>query len=233
MSIKNSNKRFFGGLAVALLLPLSFWLVTRLLSKDHIYLPSYYVADSVNTVTEDGKTYQDTVFHQVADITLTNQLGQEVSLNKDLKGKILVVNFMFTTCPTICPRLTANMMLLQRAFKKNDTTVHLVSMTVDPERDSFQALRTYADGYKVNHDHWWFLTGDRRSIYNFARNELHVTMQPGDGGMDDFIHSEKLVLLDRERNIRGYYDGLDSAELKRCSDDIVLLSIEKKHKKRR
>lgn len=227
MAKKNSNKRFIGGLAVALLLPLSFWIYFNIKVGTSIksQLPHYYIADSV---TAGG----DTVFHTVSDITLTNQLGQQVSLNKDLAGKILVVNFMFTTCKTICPRLTGDMLLLQRAFRKNDTTVHLVSITVDPARDSFLALREYADRYNVNHDHWWFLTGNRDSIYNYARNELHVTMQPGNGGTDDFIHSQKLVLLDRERNIRGYYDGLDSAELKRCSDDIVLISLEKKHKKR-
>ena len=225
MTNKKTNKKFIGGIAVAVLLPLSFWIYfnQKVGSSIKNQLPDYYVADSV---TPAG----DTIFHTVADIELTNQLGQAVSLNKDLAGKMLVVNFMFTTCPTICPRLTNNMLLLQRAFRKNDTTVHLVSLTVDPERDSFPALRDYADRYKVNHDHWWFLTGDRDIIYNFARNELKVTMQPGDGGTDDFIHSQKLVLLDRERNIRGYYDGLDSAELKRCSDDIVLLSLEKKHK---
>jgi protein SCO1 len=232
MSIKISNKRFFGGLAVALLLPLSFWLITRLLSKDKIYLPNYYGVDSVVTRVEDGKNINDTIFHVVPDITLTNQLGQTVSVNKDLKGKILVVNFMFATCPTICPRLTGNMLLLQRAFRKNDTTVHLVSMTVDPTHDSFQVLRAYADRYKVNHDHWWFLTGDRAAIYNYVRKELGLTMQPGDGGTEDFIHSQKLVLLDKDRNIRGYYDGLDSADLKRCSDDIVLLSLEKKRKRK-
>jgi len=227
MANKKFNKSFIGGIAVALLLPLSFWIYFNLKVGSSIknQLPAYYLADSV---TAQG----DTIYHTVQDITLTNQLGKEVSINKDLAGKIVVVNFMFTTCPTICPRLTGNMLLLQRAFRKNDTTVHLVSMTVDPTRDSFPALRAYADRYNVNHDHWWFLTGNRDTIYNFARNELKVTMQPGTGGTDDFIHSQKIVLLDRERNIRGYYDGLDSAELKRCSDDIVLISLEKKHKRK-
>lgn len=221
------NKRFIGGLAVALLLPLSFWIYFNMKvgSSIKFQLPHYYIADSVS---QQG----DTIYHTVADIQLTNQLGQQISINKDLAGKILVINFMFTTCPTICPKLTGNMMLLQRAFRKNDTTVHLISMTVDPERDSFPALRNYADRYNVNHDHWWFLTGNREVIYNFARHELGVSMQPGEGGTDDFIHTQKLVLLDRERNIRGYYDGLDSAELKRCSDDIVMISLEKKHKRK-
>ena len=108
-----------------------------------------------------------------------------------------------------------------------DTAVQFISITVDPLRDSFQALRAYADRYKVNHDHWWFLTGDKKSIYDYARNELHLTVGPGDGGADDFIHTEDLILLDGNREIRGYYEGLDTASIRKCADDIVLLTLEK------
>jgi protein SCO1 len=233
MAKKNLNKRFIGGIAVAMLLPLSFYIITRVMSKDTIFLPGYYVADKVDTVVEDGKTYYDTTFHKVADVALTNQFGKTVSLNNDFADKILVVNFFFSTCPTVCPKLTRHVKLLEKAFRKNDTTVHLVSITVDPARDSFPVLRQYADANNVNHDHWTFLTGDRRTIYNYAYNELHVVMGKGGEGVDDFIHTQKLVLLDKERHIRGYYDGLDTAELRRCADDIILLTLEKKRNKKR
>ncbi|MCB0700764.1 MAG: SCO family protein [Chitinophagales bacterium] len=233
MTEKKNNKRLrlLGGLTVAVLLPLSLYLIVKALSADKIFLPNYYVVERVDEIKEDGKTIYDTVYHKAADITLVNQLGDSVSLNKDLSTKIILVNFFFTQCPTICPKLTGNMTILQRAFKKNDTTVHLVSISVDPERDSFPAIRKYADGYGVNHDHWWLLTGDRDTIYNYARNELRVVMNESGQGTDDFVHSQKLVLLDKDRHIRGYYDGLDTMELKRCADDIVLLSLEKKRKK--
>jgi protein SCO1 len=231
MSKKVSNKKFAIGITAAFLLPFSLYLVTRALSKDKIPVPRHFIAESVDSSMVDGKMVYDTTFHQTSDLELINQLGDRVSLNKDLKGKVLVVDFIFVDCQTICPQLTGNMKLLQRAFKKNDTGVHLVSITVNPEADTFQRLREYADRYSVNHDRWWFLTGNRKDIYNFARNELHVTMQPGDGGLDDFIHTEKLVLLDQDRYIRGYYNGRDSAEVKRCADDVVKVTMEKKKKK--
>ncbi len=233
MTKKISKTRFIGGITVALLLPLLFFAVFKYLSRNSLHMPHYYIVDHVDTEQVNGMTQLDTFYHQVADITLTNQLGQKVSINNDLKGKIVVIDFFFTDCPTICPRLTRNMTLLQRAFKKNDSICHLVSITVNPERDSFPVLRAYADRFGVNHDHWWFLTGDKKAIYNYARNELFVSVQPGDGGPDDFIHTEKVVVLDKDRNIRGYYDGLDSAALAHCADDIILLSLENKHKKKR
>lgn len=236
---KNSNKRFLGGLAVAFLLPLSFYLIVKALSKDKIHLPHFYIAERVDSEVVNGKTRYDTIYHRTGELTLTNQLGQQVSLNKDLPGKILVIDFFFVRCPSVCPKLTGNMTLLQKVFKKNpkvenalDTAVQLISITVNPEYDSFPVLRAYADRYNVDHDHWWFLTGAKKDIYNFARNELHVSVQPGDGGADDFIHTEKIVVLDQQRYIRGYYNGLDTVDLRRCADDIVLLTMEKKKKRK-
>lgn len=233
MTQKKKNKKFWLGLAVAILLPLSFYAITRMLSKDNIDLPDYYVVDGIDTVVEDGKTYYDSIYHRVADLELVNQLGDTISINRDLGNKIVVVNFFFTTCPTICPKLTQHVKMLQQAFKKNDTTVHLLSISVDPATDTVPALRQYAEEYKADHDHWWFLTGDRDKIYNYAYNELHVVMGREEEGIDKFIHTQKLVLLDKERHIRGYYDGTDTAELRRCADDIILLTLEKKRKKRR
>lgn len=222
-----------GALTIAVFVPLSFYLSAKLLSKDKIFLPKHYIADKIDTLNEGGNVVYDTTFHRVADVRLTNQFGENISLNKDYADKILVVNFFFTHCPTICPKLTQHMKMLERAFKKNDTTVHLISITVDPVNDSFPALRKYADGYKINHDHWSFLTGGRKDIYNYAYNELHVLMNEGGQGVDDFLHTQKLVLLDKERHVRGYYDGLDTAELRRCADDIVLLTLEKKRTKKK
>jgi protein SCO1 len=235
MNKKRSNGKFLLGFAVAVLLPLSFYLIVSQLSKGKVIMPRLYKADSVISKTEGGKTIEDTVFHKVADIELTNQLGQKVSINGSLKGKMVVIDFFFTTCPSICPVLTANMKRLQTSFRKDpkkesspDTLVQFISITVNPERDSFQAMRAYADRFGANHDHWWFLTGDKKAIYNYARNELGVAVGPGDGGADDFIHTEKMVLLDKDRYIRGYYDGLDVANVNKIADDIILLTLERK-----
>jgi len=239
MSKNNFGNRFILGLAVAFVLPLSFYMIAKVMSKDKIHLPGHYGVERVEESTVDGKTFTDTIYHKVGDLSLTNQLGDNFTLNGTLKGRILVVNFFFTTCPTVCPRLTGNTWLLQRAFRRNpkienglDNSVHFVSVTVDPEKDTVPALRAYADRYKADHDHWWFATGDKKAIYNFARNELKLVTGPGDGGADDFIHSQKLVLIDAKRHIRGYYDGLDTADVKRCADDIVLLTMEKDKKRK-
>jgi protein SCO1/2 len=236
---KNNNNKFILGLAVAFLLPLSFYMIARLLSKDKIHLPSRYGVERVDSTMEDGKLQTDTVYHKVGDLALVNQLGDKVTLNGTLSGRILVIDFIFTNCTTICPKLSGNITMLQRAFRKNpkmenglDNTIQFVSISVDPARDTLQALRAYADRFGANHDHWWFLTGDKQSIYNFARNELKLAVGPGDGGADDFMHSEKLVLIDAKRNIRGYYDGLDTVEIKRCADEIVLLTMEKEKKRK-
>jgi protein SCO1 len=237
MSEKRSNKKFFLGIAVAVLLPLSFYLVTNELSKGKVKMPGHYKVDSVVNREVSGQTIEDTIYHRVSDLVLTNQLGQVVNIDSMLKGKILVFDFFFTSCPSICPKLTTHMKLLQTSFKKDpkkeaslDTVVQFISITVNPERDTFQLLRAYADRYGVNHDNWWFLTGDKRTIYNFARHELGVTTGPGDGGAEDFIHTEKFVLVDKDRFIRGYYNGTQDTDVRKCADDIVLLTMENKHK---
>jgi protein SCO1/2 len=201
-------------------------------------MPKYYLIDSIENKQVNGKTVTDTFYHRVGDLVLTNQLGQTVSLNKMLKGKILVFDLFFTGCTATCPKLTANMRLLQKSFKKDpkkeeslDTIVQFISITVNPERDSFPLLRSYADHYHVNPDNWWFLTGDKKTIYNFARHQLGITTGPGDGGADDFIHSDKFVLVDKDRYIRGYFNGTEDTDAQKVADDIVLLTMEWKHKK--
>lgn len=234
MSTKRSNKKFFLGIAVAVLLPLSFYLVTDALSKGKVKMPGYYGIERIDSL--QGK--RDTIYHHTPDLVLTNQFGQQVSLNNTYKGRILVLDFFFTNCSSSCPKLTEHMRLLQKSFRKDpkkeaslDTIVQFISITVNPERDSFPALRAYADRYNVNHDNWSFLTGDKQAIYNFARNELGLATGPGDGGAEDFIHSDKFILIDRDRYVRGYYIGTTDTDARRCADDIVLINMQKKHKK--
>jgi len=236
---KSKFSKFIITIAVTTLVPLSFFIIAKVLKKDHIQLPKFYVVEKTITKTEGNQTKIDTVFHQLNDLELTNQLGQKISINKDLKDRILVFDFFFTNCPSICPKLTNNMKLLQRAFRKDpkreeamENKIQLISITVNPERDSVAQLRKYADRFGVNHDHWSFLTGDKKVIYDFARNELGLSVGEGDGGADDFIHTEKIVIVDRERFVRGYYDGLDSLELAKCAYDISLLTMEKKRNKK-
>lgn len=120
-----------------------------------------------------------------------------------------------------------NMKLLNKAFVKNDTSMKFLSISVDPQNDSVPRLRQYANQLHVNHDKWLFLTGNKQSIYDYARNELKLKLVPGDGGADDFIHPDQFVLIDKYRNIRGYYNGLDSDHVRLCAEDISYLMLEK------
>jgi protein SCO1/2 len=159
----------------------------------------------------------------------TNQFGKKVSF-ADLKGKIIVLDFFFTRCPTLCPQLARAMKKLQRSFTNNDSIVEFISISVDPVHDSVPELRKWAEKYNVDPDSWWLLTGNRDSIYHFALNEIKANI--ADVHVDTgFIHTEKFFVLDKERVIRGWYDGLDSMDQKKLVRDIPLLMLEKDKKR--
>ena len=216
-------------LMLAILMPLAgYWLV-KYYSKDAVHMPGkYYLPDSVLVKEKNGKTVNDTIWHKVKNIQLTNQLGNKVSLD-DLHGKIIVLNFFFTRCPTICPGLTKNMKRLQDSFVKNDSIVQFISVSIDPQHDSVPQLRKFADRYNINHDTWWMVTGDKKEIYEFALQEIKASV--ADPGVDTaFIHTENFFLLDSNRIVRGFYNGFDTVKLAKLVRDIPLLMLEKDKK---
>ncbi|RAJ75423.1 protein SCO1/2 [Chitinophaga dinghuensis] len=215
---------------LAILVPLAGYLIVDHYGKDAVPIPRYYSPERVDTVVNNGNVSYDTVYHTIRDFQMTNQLGEKVSL-KNMEGKILVVDFFFTSCPSICPTLTKNLRMLQSAYTKNDTLLQILSFSVDPVRDSVDRLRKYAYDYKVNPDNWWLLTGDKKEIYDLARHEFFVSVTEGDGGPDDFVHTEKIVLIDKNRHIRGYYNGLDSNDIKRLATDVSILNLAKEKKR--
>jgi protein SCO1 len=221
------------------LLPVLSYLIVKKASDKAIAMPPRFYADSIVNKVEKGKTVTDTFWHKVANVNLVNQLGEPVSFN-DIAGSIIIADFFFTRCPSICPTLTKNMKELQDAMKMKDprkkidsSYVRFISFTVDPERDSADALKKYADRYGVNHDTWWFLTGPKKTIYDFALNELKLGLQDGHAVDSNFIHSQKFVLMDRDRVIRGYYNGLDSTAMSKLAEDLTLLMLEKDKKRKR
>jgi len=226
--MKQLKLKYIIGIAVAALLPLSLFFIMRSLSDGHIKIPGYYIADTVLQKEIEGIMQPDTVFHQVKDLVLTNQLNKEVSLNQDLRGKILVVNFIFTSCPSVCPALSSSMSMVHKAFaKKNPDLVQFISITVDPARDNPDVLRAYADRFNADHDRWWFLTGSQAKIFDYARNELGLSIQASDANDGFFDHSENFVLIDTSRYIRGYYNGNDPVATKKLADDIIIVSMAK------
>jgi protein SCO1/2 len=232
------NRKALWAVCGVILLPLVSYLLVKYYSDEAVIMPRRFYFDTVKTSIKDGKAVQDTVWHQVENISLTNQLGNQVALS-DVKGKIIVADFFFTRCPTICPALTKNMKKIQDALKKNvsklddSSFVHFMSFTIDPERDTVEAIKKYADKYGVNPDYWWILTGEKKKIYDFVINEIKLPVE--DGGIVDssFIHTSRFVLLDRDRVVRGYYDGLDSVALNKLTEDLIFIMLEKDKKVKR
>jgi protein SCO1/2 len=223
------------GIAVALVLPLSFYIIAKSMGKDRLDMPKYYNHQDTLSSTTAVQQIEAGKLDPVPEFEGTNQFGDPVKLNAGLKNRLLVVNVFFTTCTSTCPKLTQNLRILEFAFRRtpmarNDTTVQFVSITVDPANDTTEALRNYARKYKADENHWWFVRADKKYSYDWIRNQLHLSAPGGDGGADDFIHSNTIVVLDRDRYIRGYYDGLDTASIGKCAYDLGLLAMEKKHK---
>lgn len=223
------NKKSFIALLVAIFLPLSGYLLVSYYSKGVVDMPQRYFYDNVNVVEKNGKTTYDTAWHHVSNLHFTNQLGEQVSLD-DLKGKIIVLDFFFTHCPTICPKLALSMRKLQKSFPNNDSIVQFVSISIDPKHDSVRQLRDWASKFQVNPDSWWLGTGDRDSIYKFALTEMKASV--ADADVDTaFIHTQNFFLLDKDRVVRGWFDGLDSVAQAKLVRDIPLLMLEKDKKR--
>lgn len=223
------GKKAIWALLLAILLPAAGYLLVKYYSKDAVHMPRrYFAPDSVVVTVKNGKATTDTIWHKVRNIQFTNQLGQHVSLD-DLKGKIIVIDFFFTRCPSICPGLARNMKKLQDAFVKNPDIVQFISISVDPEHDSVPQLRKFADKFNINHDSWWMVTGDKKDIYDFALNELKASI--ADSNVDTaFIHTENFFLLDSNRVIRGWYNGFDTTKQSELARAIPLLMLEKDKK---
>ena len=229
------NKKALLAICIAVLIPLVSYMLVKSAGDKAITMPRHYLPDTVISSVSNGKITTDTIWHKVANIKLVNQLADTVNLY-DIKGKMIVADFFFTSCAYICPQLTKNMAKLQRSFLKGgdpmnriDTSiVQFISFTIDPERDSVSKLKQYADKFGVNHDNWWFLTGSKDSIYNFIFQELKVDKYDASGPLDpNFAHTQRFVLIDKDFNLRGFYNGLDSASLGQLAKDVGLLMLEK------
>lgn len=172
----------------------------------------------------------DTVFHAVGAFSLTDQYGERVTEAR-VKHKIYVTDFFFTTCHSICPVMSTQLERVYKAFEK-DSTVMILSHTVDPEEDSASVMLAYARMHGVKDHRWLFLTGDKKDLYELARNSYLLNAEEGDGGPDDFIHTQNFALADKDRHLRGFYDGTDSAEVSRLITDIKVLEDEYAYKEK-
>ncbi len=199
-------------------IPILYFLV-RPKNKLPVYNPvdvnPRLVDDSVKHISKD---------HKVADFKLTNQNGKTIT-EDDFKDKIYVADFFFTRCQTICPVMAVNMADLQEYFK-NDDEIKFLSHSVTPIMDSIPILRAYATKKGAIDGKWEITTGDKKHIYDLARKSYFAVLDEGDGGDQDFIHTEQFILVDKKKQIRGFYDGTDKNEMQRIIKDIEILKKE-------
>jgi protein SCO1/2 len=196
-----------------------FYQLLKVDEKLKIYNPA-----DVNPRLVDFSMKHITKDHTIADFELTNQNGQKIT-NKNYKDKIYVADFFFTRCQTICINMAYNMGELQNLYKK-DIDIMFLSHSVTPVIDSVTVLKEYADRKGVIDGKWNITTGAKTHIYELARKSYFAVLDEGTGDENDFIHTEQFVLVDKEKRIRGYYDGTEKEEMEKLKKDIVLLKEE-------
>ncbi len=183
-----------------------------------VYQPADFNPELMDSTITHVKKY-----HTISDFSLVNQNGDTIT-QENYKNKIYVADFFFTTCPTICPQMTENMAFLQEEIK-NDPDILLVSHSVTPSIDSVSQLKKYALEKGVIDSKWNLLTGDKKQIYDLARKSYLAVKTDGDGGPFDMIHTENFILVDKEKRIRGAYNGTSQEEMQRLLKDLEVLKM--------
>ncbi|WP_281231368.1 SCO family protein [Flavobacterium gelatinilyticum] len=186
-------------------------------------LPIYNPSD-VNPELVDSTVQYKSKYHTIADFSFVNQNGDTIT-QKNYEGKIYVADFFFTTCGSICPKMSTNLAGVQKAVL-NNPKVMLLSHTVFPEVDSVSVLKAYAVKYGVVDSKWNLVTGDKKEIYKMARQSYLAVKLGRPDQLYDMVHTENFVLVDQKRRVRGFYDGTNPEEIKRLLDDIEFLSKE-------
>jgi protein SCO1/2 len=164
---------------------------------------------------------KDTIYHYVPDFKFINQEGKTIT-QKNLDGSVYVADYFFTTCQSICPIMSNEMELLAKHFEGN-SQVKFISHTVNPENDSVPVLADYAKAHHANPNQWYLVTGDKKQLYELARKGYFLNTEDGDGGPNDFIHTQNFALVDKYKHIRGFYDGTNHKEMENLIEDIEIL----------
>lgn len=194
--------------------------------KPNKTLPIYNPAD-VNPELVDSTVQYVSKYHTIGDFSFVNQNGKTIT-QKEYEGKIYVADFFFTTCGSICPKMTTNLVDVQNAIK-NNPKVKLLSLSVFPETDSVPVLKAYAKKYGVIDAKWNLVTGDKKEIYTMARKSYLAVKMGRPDQLYDMVHTENFVLVDQKRRVRGFYDGTKKEEIKRLIEDINWLCENEKN----
>jgi protein SCO1 len=207
-----------GILLLILAIPVFLYLFLQGFGRNQYAIPVFYESGVISTLKncEFGEGQ-----HVIPSFSFVSHSGDLVT-EKVLENNITVVDFFFTRCPSICPVMSSQLARVQDAFA-GDEGVKILSFSVDPEYDSVKVLEEYARQYKADDQHWYFITGEKEKIYHLARCGFVLPVEDGDGSPEDFIHSEKFILVDKNRRIRGYYDGTDREEVDRLIVEMKIL----------
>lgn len=213
-----SQFKFFGLVLGIISIIIIYFIYNALKPKERlpIYQPNMVNPELVDSTLHDTKKY-----HTIADFELTNQNGETVT-EETYKNSIYIADFFFTTCPSICPIMTKNMAEIQGSILEDDDVL-LLSHSVTPQIDSVAQLKKYAKEKGVLDSKWNLVTGDKKQIYQLARKSYLAVKDDGDGGPFDMIHTENFILVDKERRIRGFYDGTNREEVEKLLDDLKIL----------
>jgi protein SCO1 len=201
-----------------MLLPIGIIFFISGFGKNRYKLPVYFAEDSIEA---QGGQYKVTEAYVVPDFKLTDQNRNTIE-QKQLRGYIYVADFFFTRCGSICPKMTTQLTRVQEEFLK-DPSVKIVSFTVDPKYDTVEVLQSYSKEYGAVDGKWSFVTGTKDSIYSLAQKGYFITAMEDTAHPVDFIHSDKLVLVDKKGWIRGYYNGTDLKEVDKLITEIKVL----------
>jgi len=223
----NMSKRT-GILLVLLALPVFVYFFLKLFGNNYYKLPTFFPLDVIENET-DGKLIQDTVFHVIPFFAFPSSNGDIVS-SKTTEGKIYVADFFFTNCPGICKQMSSQLKRVQESVIDNPEVL-ILSHSVDPENDSISVLKAYAEKHKAINGKWYFLTGKKSKIYDLAQKGYFISALEDSASKeaDRFIHSDKFVLVDKQKHIRGYYNGTDPKEVDRLILEIDVLLHEQEN----
>ncbi len=186
-----------------------------------LLLPIYYPIDTKQTIV-NGKEITDTIYHTIPDFKFINQNGDTITQNF-ITNKFFVADFFFTTCPTICPKMMFNMQQINVVTEKTPDFV-IISHTVNPKHDSVPVLAKYAQLVHADAKKWALVTGSKKDIYDMGIDGYKLAVDEDPRAPGGFLHSELFVLVDKQKRIRGYYDGTDSAAVNKLMRDIKMLS---------
>jgi protein SCO1/2 len=195
--------------------------VSKAKDKPLRYLPYYGNHEVKPSLSGSGV---DTIYKSIGDFSFIDQKGNKVTQD-NFKDKIYVADYFFCTCQSICPIMSVQMERVADHFK-DDQDIRFISHTVNPEYDSVNVLADYAAAHHARYGQWYLVTGNKKELYDLARESYLLDASEGDGGEEDFIHTQNFALIDKERHIRGYYDGTNPKEIDQLINDIKLLKKE-------